>query len=206
MPLFSRVACAALAVVLLPHIAAAGPIQWSYSTEVVYDRDYGSNFAVALAPDGAVSTVPGERDYVWLFNSTGNPRPAPGEYEARYGFTIAVTITDAASQEAATVNFWGGYASMWFYQPEDANNPGAWRWEYESSSFGSPSESQEVTLGRNRYTLRGQGGGNGMFPFGEMSVDISPVAGTPEPGTLAIAGLGLTAVGVLRARRRAVVG
>lgn len=202
MLLFSRVAWAALAVVLLPQLAFSGPIQWSYSTEVTYDQDYGSKFAVTLAPGGTAETVPGERSYVWLFNSTGNPRPVPGEYEARYAFTIAVTVTDLASQEAATVNFQGAYSSMWFYPPEEANNPNAWRWEYEASSFGDFWNGQEVTLGGNRYTLRGQGGGNGLFPFGELAVEIAPAVGTPEPGTFALAGLGLTAIGVTRVRRR----
>jgi hypothetical protein len=135
-----------------------------------------------------------------LFNSTGVSRPDPGSFETKYGFMIAVTITDHASGAAQTVNFPGWYSSMWSYQPGD--NPDDWRWDWEVSKFGDYWDGWGIVLGNNHYTVRGYGGGPGMFPNGELSVEIHPTAATPEPGTLALAGLGLCGVGVVRRLRK----
>jgi hypothetical protein len=198
----SRRLCCALALIAAPQLAAAGPVTWNYHTEVTYAQDYGSKFVVTFAPDGTISTEPGEQSFAWLFNSTGVSRPDPGSYEARYEFTVAVTLTDLASGQSGTVGFDGSYSSMWMYQPEDANNPNAWRWEYEASNFGDFWSWRTLHLGNNQYDIRGYGGGSGTFPFGEMNVDVHPTAATPEPTTLALAGLGLCGMGVARRLRK----
>jgi len=193
-----------LAVTLLPQLATAGPIEWSYHTEVTYNQDYGSNFTVSLQPNGTVSTLPGDQSFVWLFYSTGVARPEPGSHERTYEFTVAVTVTDLASGAAHTMNIGGWYSSQWSYPPEEANNPDAWRWDYEGSGFGDFWGGSGVILGKNHYTIRGYGGASGSFPFGELAVEIHPTAATPEPSTIALAGLSLAGVGLFRTRRRAV--
>lgn len=177
---------------LFSQAASAGPIEWSYKTEVVYAQDYGPRFTVALAPDGTVTATPGEADYVQLFTSTGVARPDPGDYLVRYDFDVRVTLTDVASGESAALTFAGNYASMWMYQPDTPADQ--WRWEWEASTFGDAWDTREVVLGANRYSVRAYGGGSGQFPFGEMGVQAAPlpVSATPEPGTLALAGIGLT--------------
>jgi hypothetical protein len=187
-----------LALLALPQFAAAGPISWGYHTEARYSQDYGSKFALALAPDGTVACPPGKAASVSLFTSTGEARPEPGSFEALYSFDVAVTITDQASGEAGTLNFSGWYSSHWTYHPEDANNADNWRWDYEVSSFGDFWDGRGLELGDNLYTVRAYGGGSGQFPSGEMTVEVAPLA-APEPGTLALAALGL---GVLFVRRR----
>ncbi|VTU01952.1 : VPEP [Gemmataceae bacterium] len=195
-----RSALLALTLIIAPQAAIAGPIEWSYTADVVYAQDYGSKFTVTLAPGGSVSAEYGDTNHVPLFTSTGASRPEPGSYEAEYAFDINVRLTDAASGQSAVLTFAGGYSSMWSYQPGD--DPNTWRWDYESSMFGDFWDGREVVLGTTRYVVRAYGGGGGQFPFGDMDVraEFVPTAATPEPGTLALAGIGLGA-GLLRVRR-----
>ena len=190
---------ALLLTLLLPQVAAAGPIEWGYRAEVTYAQDYGSRFTVTTAPAGTVTATPGEPGYAWLFNSTGVSRPEPGSFEVQYGFDITVTLTDVASGESAALVWGGGYSSLWYYQPD--TDPNDWRWEYEVSDFGDNWDAREVTLGNTRYNVRAYGGGMGQFPNGELAVraEALPVTQTPEPGTLALAGIGL-AVALRRGR------
>jgi hypothetical protein len=192
-----------LALFALPQLAAAGPIAWSYHAEATYSQDYGSKFALTVAPDGTVACPPGKAASVLLFTSTGEARPEPGSFEALYSFGVAVTITDHASGEAGTLNFSGWYSSHWTYQPENANDADNWRWDYEVSSFGDFWDGRTLELGRNLYTVRAYGGGSGQFPSGEMTVEVAPLA-APEPGTLALAGLGVVLLALTR-RRSAVL-
>ncbi|WP_439620791.1 PEP-CTERM sorting domain-containing protein [Gemmata sp.] len=195
-----RFALLVVALVLAPRAASAGPIEWGYTADVVYAQDYGSKFTVTLAPGDTVFAEYGDTSHIPLFTSEGKPRPEPGSYEAEYLFDINVRLTDAASGQSAVLTFAGGYSSVWMYQPGD--DPNIWRWEYESSMFGDFWDGREVVLGTTRYVVRAYGGGSGMFPFGDMDVraELVPTSGVPEPGTLALAGIGLGAA-LLRARR-----
>ena len=191
---------AVLAITLSPQVATAGPISWSYLTSVTYAQDYGNRFAVNLLPTWPMNTQAGDTSWVPLFTSTGNPRPVPGEYTASYDFTIGVTLTDQASGQFADLSFSGGYASQWSYQ--DANDPDSWRWDSESFMFGDFWQRQTLTLGDNLYSVRAYGYGTGSFPSGELEVSVTPLA-IPEPGTLVLAGIGLTGFSAFRHRWRA---
>lgn len=182
--------CAAAALLAAP--AAAGPVAWTYHVEAVYAADYGSRFQINVAPGGRVVTETGPWDGTGhnLFGSTLDPRPLPGEYKAQYSFGVNVTITDAASGESATLPFGGWYSAEWSYPPEEANNPDAWRWDSEWSEFGHPFERTPVRLGNVLYLVGAHGGGQGSAPNGVLMVSAETVA-TPEPATLALAGVGL---------------
>ena len=185
-----RLVLAPFAVTLIALLAAcapavAGPIEWSYHTAVTYSQDYGSRFLVTLEPDGTASTMPGDQSTVWLFRSTGVPRPEPGSFATEYEFTVAITITDLASGQSGTMDVGGWYESQWMYQPEDRDNPDRWRWDFEISGFGDFWGGRGMVLGENHYTARAYGGSSGSFPFGELTVEIHPMATTPEPGTRA---------------------
>lgn len=193
--------CAAAA--LLAGSATAGPINWSYKTEVTYGGDYGDRFVVNLAPDATVVSEAGDWDGPerWLFSSTVNPRPLPGEYRTAYDFTLYLTITDAESGQSETLPFRGWYSAMWSYPPEERDNPDAWRWDWEVSDFGKWQGWTPVYLGRTLYAVRAYGGGQGQNPNGVLIVGADVLA-APEPGTLALAGLGLGVIGVVRRRTR----
>jgi hypothetical protein len=161
-----------------------------------------------LSPDGTVESTPEEADYVSLFYSTGVDMPEPGEYESLYEFEVRVTLIDLASGESALFPFPGFYSSIWAYPEEHKDDPEWWHWEWAFSDFGSFWDRREVTLGRNQYTVRAYGGGLGQFPFGEMVVEVQPLAeppavATPEPGTLALGVLGVCGIGLVRRLRRA---
>lgn len=72
---------------------------------------------------------------------------------------------------------------------------GEWDMFHEGYT-GGPWPGVEMTLGDNTYHVSG--------PGGELLVTVTnnPTAATPEPGTLALAGLGLCGLGVVRRLRR----
>jgi hypothetical protein len=185
-----RLLAPAVALLALTQPAAGGPIGWGYHAEVTYAQDYGSKFTVTLEPDGTVTTLPGEQSLVRLFSSNGDPELGPGQTHVYYGFTVDVTITDHASGESGTRTFTGGYLKLW------GGEGGA---AMIISSFGGDPDGEALELGGNRYTVRASSLGQWTFPTGEMVVQVDPTAATPEPGTLALAALGL---GVVVVRRR----
>ena len=183
---------AALAILaVLPALASAGPITWSYRTRISYAQAYGTNFDVVLYPDGTVTALPGEISGANLFYSVGNPIPEPGSYAANYRFQATVTITDVGSGQSIDQEWNGAYTSQWSYPPEYANQPDLWYWEFERSSFGDEMDKRNFSLGNNRYTVWANGGGQGQFPTGDLVVMVESLQATPEPATLVMAGLGI---------------
>ena len=143
-------------VAMLPSVALAGPITWSYHTQITTPQDYGANFRVMVNSGGTMSTLPGEFGFADLFSSTANPRPQAGSYEVNYEFQATVTITDVASGQSIDQIWNGWYESQWSYPPDLADNPDLWRWDYEGSSFGDFWDRRSFILGSNRYTVWGR--------------------------------------------------
>lgn len=181
----------------------AGPITWSYHTTVTYAQDYGANFRVMLHPNGTVTNSPDDNvGYAKLFYSTGNPMPEAGSHTANYQFQVTVKITDAASGLSSDQVWNGSYTSQWSYPAEYANQPDMWYWDFEQSTFGGETDRRSFTLGNTRYTVWATSGGDEPFPSAELGVQTDSIQATPEPATLALAGMGIGMVVLGRRRLR----
>ncbi len=168
---------------LLPAAATAGPLSWGVRAE---------------APDGTVlRDVTGLTDlaYSALFLADprthgvytgGDIRPAAGHYVETWETEARVTITDEASGASGGFRLWRGWVKEFEVNPD-----GGAELVYEGESGGPWPDAVRLTLGGTVYAARG--------PGGELRVDVTPGVATPEPGTLALAGVGLVA---LRLRRR----
>jgi hypothetical protein len=202
---------ATLAVAIGSGPAAAGPIRWSYSADVGLSGDYGSDFRFEWVNQARSFDTPVTDGYgyesVPLFTTTGHTGPPRIGATHSYSFTVWLTLTDEASRQSRTVSYGGWYSSEWVqtWGGVDGQGNPVWDWEWvsELSHFGNEPGSDTFEIGRNRYTIYASGGGRGSFPSGALTVEVSPSA-TPEPGTLALAGIGLVGVVVARRVRRAV--
>jgi hypothetical protein len=185
-----RAAIAAFALLVLPQLASAGPIQWGYR---------------AVDPNGTVlAEKTGLTDLFWsdfflpdpLTHGVVVPDPIPNN-NIRTDIKrseATVTITDETSGETGT---------FWLYSD--------YRWQYEIKADGSLEPIHEgqtggpypdytnLVLGGNTYSLRAPGG---EF-MAQVTPTPVPTAVTPEPGTLVLAMCGLGALS-WRIRRRVI--
>jgi hypothetical protein len=180
-----RVGFAALALVAMPALAAAGPIEWSYTAR----DDKGT---VLSQKTGLTETA--WSDYFMLDPRehgvfVPDPNPDNDLKTDTWRYRATVHITDLPSGEAWDVVLHRDYRMQYEWRN------GAWDPYYEGET-GGPWPGVEMTLGDNTYRVSG--------PGGELLVTVTnnPTAATPEPGTLALAGLGLCGVGVVRRFRR----
>lgn len=200
-----------LSLLVTPQLASAGPIGWSYQTSIIASPDHGRLYAgsdVYYLPDeSGTMTLYGfvELPYVFSGSETGsvsNVRlagvskaayeyrdepPGPNGLDAVY---LRVEVTDTASGQTASADL---YLSAYLLSAL----PGEIRAEAYINARGDLS----FVLGENRYDIAVTDGYTESGSWISASVTVTPAA-TPEPGTLALAGLGLAAVGAIRSRRR----
>lgn len=206
-----RACLSALALVsIAAGTASAGPIEWGY--------------LVTFAPDGegvlllgGIATPDGPRDFVSglepanlegsVSNSLqlhiGSLRGASvfvadllnDGIRARQQFVSDLTITDTASGESGKVTVFGRGAYLGDNQLQDPR---------VLLELLEQSRSRELTLGGNRYQIEYSIVQNVDDRNSTLvaEVSVAPAAATPEPGTLALAGLGLGAVGLVRRLRQ----
>ena len=175
---------AAVVALLSAGPAAAGPIAWGYSTQLVAGPDVGgSSFDPwRITPAGGfaagASTVPlfGVSPFIY-----GHPLH-PGD------FTALFTVTDAASGASHPFAFDGQASYSWdpqFPRPNEA---------LSLYPFDVP---QRATIGGHEYTVTYTGRDTRADGVDVYTVGVT-VAESPEPGTALLGGLGLACVAGLR--------
>lgn len=192
----------------VPALAPAGPIQFGFSTGNVTTSPDAPALGLTLQPfqpPGAVFTYDPAGGPVRLTAVSADPTriPTPDPRDVHPDgtthwnndgyFSVDVGLLDYASGASATLTFRGRAHAYNGYTAEGGWTGGTVFWF---------DDYQQVTLGGNTYTLWGAN----RYRDGPAAVNVwvgegAPVY-TPEPGTLALAALGLVPVGLRRLRRR----
>jgi len=185
-----RFACTLFVLVTLPLVATAGPIQWGYRAE---------------AADGTVlRNVTGITE-LFLSDSflmdpkgfgTKLPDPNPGGplKTDLWRYQATVIVTDELSGDTGSLPVYVDYTEQFEIKPDGSLNP------VFAGESGGPffPDAARLELGGNVYRM--------TTPGGEMQMRVEAGSGpvqTPEPGTLALAGFGIGAALMRRARRSA---
>jgi hypothetical protein len=188
-----RAALAAAALLALPQFASAGPLTWGYR---VTHPDGG----LIAEQSGVTETTVVVGNLLSVGPQTGVPQPpvVGSTVIERNRAEGRVTILDEESGQSGEFGIWAEYYWQYEVMPDGSHNPIAEGYTFGPTWAGSNSweGTFHTTLGQHVYDAYStEPGGLRVF------VTDAPVA-TPEPGTLALAGLGLGAVGLVRARRR----
>ena len=182
---------ALLATLALIGPAAAEPIRWGYrvvnaDTGAVLDErsgltDTSLSFTAALRPE--LDGRPGGAG-----NPTFDPNPS-AENRSR------VTIIDEASGGRKELLVSYLVTQQWDLRGADGQREWDWIGEYTvATHIRYPGDLWRPTGGRSEYRFAAEGG--------SVYVEVSALSPTPEPATLALAGVGLAGVGLLRRRTR----
>lgn len=205
-----RAALATVALLALPQISVAGPIQWEYWANFRTDGDGPLRLDAAVGPpDGSTIVATHLRgefldgggsgsllvrlgSLLDIDVATAGPTAPPG----RAQWLSDLNITDLASGESAMVTVGGRGVYLGDALLLD-------RRVMLELTDGSAAGRREVILGENRYTIqfRTLQGDDNRISYFEADVTVAPVA-TPEPGTFALAALGLCAAGAVRRARK----
>jgi hypothetical protein len=211
-----RVALPVLAIALLPQLAHAGPIGWNYTA--TFATDAGADLLYlgrhirpdSAEPDGflegtiygvptavsAAGSYPGSARFrVGQLSDVGvgvywDSEAPPPPIDPR--FVLGLTIRDAASGETGAFTAVGTGTIV--------SDPMLYDFALSLSLAGGTDQEQVIGDTRYRVRLSTESDGDGAYVVADVST--GPAVATPEPGTLALAGFGLAAVGLLRARRR----
>ena len=199
---------------LLPSVAAAGPIEWEVSAHLARIGGATGPNAAMLTDEyiGGGSTIHEQTfsrlasdgphtGWGWQSFRVGSLLPDGPRYDPLHGaantFGVTVSLTDVGSGATGTVTFDGrGWEELtrsieWFATIESRRAFAELTGDTE----------QALTLGGTEYHVGLRAvNRDGVVDF-YADVQAGAVAATPEPTTLALAGLGLGVVGLARRRR-----
>jgi hypothetical protein len=194
---------------------SAGPMGWSYSAEVkAFDGEWVEFGIESQTHYDPVTQAETQTPYLIMANiarsdagsGTGSETIRVGSYSTAdlspyplddlwavtrgAGFSFWFTLTDSASLESRTLEYHlSGTSNGYFTSGTGVVNISL-----------DQQRTDGFVLGGTRYTLRPVVSQSESAAYLDMQVTTAP--GTPEPGTLALAGFGLASVAGLRLRRR----
>ena len=184
-----RAALATVALLALPQFATAGPIQWGYRATSTVLGDEGT---VLRDVTGITETAYGDyfwRDPLQFGAHLPDPNPDNSLHTDIWRQQALVTVTDELLGRSVNFMMTLDYVRQYEINPDGSLEP-----IYEGYTGDPWPEPLSFTLGANRYSVRS--------PGGEFAVSVEPGVVTPEPGTFALAGLGLCALGAVRRVRK----
>jgi|GEM_PF-3763426 len=212
-----RAVLVAFALVLVPQIASAGPISWSYTGSVTGDGGDPNLLYLgpqtrpdAFSPDGfrhgnifgslATSNgsgtftgsaqfqlgglVNGSVNVLWL---DSDPQPS-APFSNNFVADLAIVDTASGARGDFRINGTGDLNG----DPMLAS--------YTLRVLLDPNFTQQQVLGNNLYQVQFSTETTSTGAW--VAADVTVTSATPEPGTFALAGLGIGAFGLLRLRRR----
>lgn len=213
-----------IAFLAFPNLASAEPLpsEWSYTAHIRTSTGLGvldlgtyslwndptglgsgelGNYKITTPLSeanlsGSYQAYPGQSNGAIRLGYVGYPfsvDPVESAPAADPTFLLTFTLTDTASGESATLEFTGnaGAATDGQFPPLIL---------FSADLY--PMDAVEVTLGKNRYRVKGLGGlPDEIEEAAQFGVRVDATALTPEPATLVMAGFGIGAIGLIRARR-----
>lgn len=181
-----RLTCTLFVLFALPLTGSAGPIRWGYHAEA-------ADGSVLREVTGITGTF--RSDYFLLDprqfgTKLPDPNPGSGLVTDLWRYQATVIVTDELSAESGSLPIYVDYTEQFEIKADGSLTP-----IFEGASGGPFFPTPGVlSLGGNTYRM--------TTPGGEMQMRVEPgPVNTPEPGTLALAGFGIGAALVRRARR-----
>lgn len=188
----------------------AGPIAFNVgiTSQVTPGNPSPGPLNIFVDQQGDFQVSPGESVFLGgiQFDSILSPQ-ASESYMTSTSFTVSVAVTDTASGQSGVLRIDAAGVDWWDLRNWD----GLWRNSYHNLEIGDWWLHQpfltSTTLGGHEYLLRVNTTQEGNSATFLLEVDPGavpsqpPVAATPEPGTMLLAGFGLLPLGAWGIRR-----
>jgi hypothetical protein len=196
-----------LGVVAVAGPAAADPIWFTYRIDGNTTRTDAGDVSVQAVYTGPVSLDARANPSAVLATVRlgGKPTLDPGivdgmtpDVVGQSRFALKLQITDTATREVGVVRLTGWVDARWVRTMADETL-------IDGTTIGFDSGLQDVTVGGRtlHVVATGAAGASDADVFGTLSVRVDSPLATPEPGTLALAGIGLAGAVGIRRRVRA---
>jgi hypothetical protein len=203
-----KIALVLFALLAVPAVACAGPITFNYTT-TTSTTQFGSYdpgpLMFSLSPEGSASFPVTTGGSLELGSVEFGPSHMPPSFQtdrAAVSFDVSVTITDGMSGQTGTLTLNGGGVDEWFLREWDGRYTNDFHNLEFGELFGLDRDWTQATIGNTRYTFSVHTVNDDQAAVYELSAAYA----TPEPGTFALAAVGLVPLGARLVRRRVKIG